>query len=89
MFGGYGFCPGFGGFGYGRFGGGNLIGMGFMVIFLVVLVAAAVYFFRNLTSRTNATTTNNPNALSILQTRYASGEIDTEEFQRRKQEILK
>lgn len=89
MFGGWGACPGFAGFGglYNGYSIGGIIGIAVQIVFLIILVGGLFYLFRYLTGRTKIL--DNNNALSILQARYAKGEIDTEEYQRRKQEILR
>lgn len=80
----------FGMVGYGLGGFGWLAGL----LVLVLLVLGAVYLFRALDrdrpSRTPPAQTPPPprdNALAILRERYARGEIDHDEFQRRKEDL--
>jgi len=52
--------------------------------FLGVIIAVTVFFFRMLTSNRLGETRD---AMEILKERYARGEIDEDEFRRRKQEL--
>lgn len=79
-----GFGNGFGMTGYGM-GFGGLAGL----LLLVLLVVGGVYLFRAL-DRKDATSTpaeakRDDGALQVLRERYARGEIDHDEFQRRKE----
>lgn len=65
-------------------------GMGFgwlgflmMAIFWVAIIAAAVWLFSNLFPQNNQSTLDNESetAVSILQKRYARGEISKEEYE--------
>ena len=56
----------------------------FSIIFLLLLIAGLIWFFRNLSGAGAKPVTS---ALTILEERYARGEIDREEFLRRKGDI--
>ncbi|MDA8442683.1 MAG: SHOCT domain-containing protein [Peptococcaceae bacterium] len=85
MMGGYGYGPGFGGHFMG--GGIGIIGMLFQLVLLAAIVVLGVYLYRRFTSHTTTSAPVSQNALEILKVRYAQGEIDSDEFQRRKQEL--
>jgi putative membrane protein len=64
-----------------------MFGGGMIFIWLAVLVGA--YFFIKFIIEQNAKTREpEDSALAILQRRYANGEIDEEEFQKRKKDIV-
>jgi putative membrane protein len=87
MMGGYGSYAGYGGVGYWWMG---LIMMLVQILFWGGIIFLAFRLFRHLGMRQSiATSTGNNNALDILRERYARGEIDSEEFQRRKEELQK
>lgn len=62
-----------------------LLGPLLTIVLVVLLVALAVPFVRSLGGGSAGPRT--PNARSILDERYARGEIDREEYLRRKQDI--
>ena len=85
--GGWGYGPGI--YANGNFGWiGMLIGMGIQLLFWIVIILIAVKLFRNYSHKTHIGNLSNSSALNILRERYAKGEIDTEEFNRRKQDLL-
>ena len=78
------FCRGFGGYGYGGFGPASSIGyegmflaMGFRMLIFIVLIVLAVKLFKNYTYKSNG-------AMKILDEKFASGEINKEEYLSRK-----
>ena len=74
-----GFGMGFGGFGF-----------LFMAIFWIGIVAAAIWLLGNLFPKNNVTDTANgtpETAVSILQKRYARGEINKEQFEQMRHEV--
>ncbi|AGA68886.1 putative membrane protein (DUF2078) [Desulfitobacterium dichloroeliminans LMG P-21439] len=84
MFGGWG-CSPFWGEG---FWGIGLLGMSINLIFWILLVALIVYLFRKLgTGFRKPAFAGRDDALSILRERFARGEIDSEEYERRKQDL--
>ncbi len=69
------------------FSGGGMMGfgMGFMMIFWVLILIAIVYVILNLGK--NPSTSSKESALEVLKQRYARGEIDKKEFEERKKDI--
>ncbi len=82
---------GFGGYGYGYGPGGfggmwpGLIGMIIQGLFLVALVVLAIYFIRRFSMTTSLHRSSS--ALSILDERFARGEITAEQYQQMKKEL--
>ncbi len=75
--------------GYGGFGGGGLL-MGFLgPVFWLLIIAGIILLVRYLWPTVGATAgrEREGSALEILRERYARGEIDQEEFTRRKQDL--
>jgi putative membrane protein len=85
-------------------GAGSWVGMGFMILFWVLVIVGIIYLVRHLTARPHnsgwqATPPQGPtagpqhtaspksDALRILEERYARGDIDQEEFLRRKADL--
>ena len=63
----------------------------FMMVFWILIIIALVFFIRWLvrsTDRNQSREVNESRALEILKERYARGEIDTEEFEEKKQLLL-
>ena len=84
----------FGGRGFGMHGfAGGLAGGVFMFVFWIALVLLIAVGIRWLVTSTGTTASNRSSAreeqtaLDILSTRYAKGEIDTEEFAERKKAL--
>lgn len=80
------------GFGHGFSVIGQNGWMGFIplvchLIFLVIIIVLAVVFLRRHGAKVRSIQKQNDPALLILRERYALGEIDTEEFERRKQDL--
>lgn len=75
--------------GYGM-GGGYGFGGGFMFLWWIVIIAAVVALVVWLSnSGRMSTSRREKSALDILNERYAQGEIDDEEYQRRKRELTR
>ncbi len=71
------------------FGNGNWMGAG-MWIFWIVLIVIVVLLVRVFAgARTSVPSPRRESPLDILKARYARGEIDDEEFQRRRRELEK
>jgi putative membrane protein len=65
--------------GFGMFGGGGLVGL--------ILIAIILYFlikYLNDNRKVSDTFKKTDNAIDILNERYANGEIDEEEYNKRK-----
>jgi len=67
-----------------HFGYGGAVMTLLMLIFWVAIIALVVWAFRSATRSEQNTTPARPRPLDILETRYARGEIDDEEFERRR-----
>lgn len=77
---------GYGFGGYGAFGGiGMILGMVMQFAFVAVVVLGAIWLFRSVVSQGRGTA--GTEALSILQQRYARGEIGSDEYMRIKKEL--
>jgi putative membrane protein len=75
--------------GYGpSWGWMGLVMMAAQILFWGLLIWFGVTFFRRSSGYTQSEPIQN-NALNILRERYARGEIDTEEFNRRKEDLLR
>lgn len=57
------------------------------IVWIVVVIVAVAYIARDRTIGTNRPPPSTP--LEILQRRYASGDISTEEYRERKAELLR
>ena len=71
--------------------GGMFFGGGFMWIFWIVILIGVVWIIKvvmgNTAGNSNSSTSESP--LEILKKRYANGDIDEEEFNRRRHELEK
>jgi putative membrane protein len=69
--------------------GWGLWGMALMAIFWIVVIVATVLLIRWLTLQSRAPVDGPPedSPLDILKRRYARGEIDREDFERRKKDL--
>jgi putative membrane protein len=88
-YGGWGMGPGMMGWGMG-YGGGWLWTI-LMVIFWIAVIVGIVLLIRWLILSTRTATPNqrqDESAIDILKKRYARGEIDKEEFEQRKKDLL-
>lgn len=73
------------GFGHMMWGGDHgMWGLIGMIVFWGLIIAVAVFAFRALTGLRGS---GERDAMDVLKERYARGEIDDEEFRRRKQEL--
>lgn len=74
--------------GFGMMGGvGGFIMMMLFGILLIGLIFLLIFRGNNSCGTGHHTSVQNNNALEILKSRYAKGEIDTEEFNQRKKEL--
>lgn len=69
--------------GHGWWGGGWLG----MIVFWVLLVLAVAALIKWLSGRDGSTGGDTGTPMQVLKKRYARGEIDTEEFERKKREL--
>ncbi len=71
----------------GQYGSTGLIILACHLIFLIAIIVLAVVLLRRHGSRVRQIQKQNDPALLILRERYALGEIETEEFNQRKQDL--
>ena len=76
--------PGWGLMPWGTAGSGTLLTTLLWVLLLVAVVAAVLYLLTRLVDGRHPT---GPGAVSVLERRYARGEIDDEEFERRRDRL--
>lgn len=91
MMGGWGYGTGIGGYyatGGNGYWWGGILGMAMQLILWVAIIALGVYLFRRYGSRVGVNTSRNGSALDILRERYARGEIDKGEYERRKDDLM-
>jgi len=65
--------------------GGMFFGGGFMLIFWIIIIVALVMLVKYFMTGNTGSQSEGP--LDILKKRYARGEIDKEEFERRRKEL--
>lgn len=73
-------------------GGGMFFGGGFMWIFWIILFVAIIWAVKAAMTGGNSNESNSSNSespMELLRKRYANGEIDEEEFNRRRNELEK
>lgn len=67
-------------------GYGMGFGGGFMWLFWILIIVVVVLLIRSVTVRTPSEATDH--ALEILKERYARGEIEQEEYERKRRELM-
>jgi putative membrane protein len=71
--------------------GGHMMGYGYggglMWLIILLLVGIGVYFLLQVSKSKGSDVSNIETPLDMLKKRYASGEIDTEEFDRKKKDL--
>ena len=71
-------------------GEGHFFGGGFMWIFWILIIAGLFFLFQNIIGGSSGNSSSaNESPLEILKKRYARGEIDEEEYERRRKELEK
>ncbi|HID81113.1 MAG TPA: SHOCT domain-containing protein [Chromatiales bacterium] len=68
---------------------GHWLGGGVMWLFWIVLIVVVLWAVKSAASNENQSTNKQKSAQDILKERYARGEIDEDEFERRKRELKK
>lgn len=70
-------------------GGGMFFGGGFMWIFWILLIVILVVIVKTMinTDNSGGKTLQDKSPMEILKKRYARGEIDEEEFERRRKQL--
>jgi len=67
---------------------GHFFGGGLMWIFWILIIAGIFFIFQNvMKGNSNNASSDKESPLDILKKRYARGEIDEEEFERRRKEL--
>jgi len=69
--------------------GSVFFGGGFMWLFWILIIVVLVIAIKFIADNTTSKKAINESAMDILKQRYALGEIEDEEFARRKKELLK
>jgi putative membrane protein len=72
---------------YGHLGWLEFLPFIFNIIFYIILITLAVIFLRKYGAKVREQQKFNDPALRVLRERYAHGEIDSEEFQRRRHDL--
>lgn len=79
---------------HGDMGVGGWIGMGFMILFWIAIIIGIIYLVRHLVTRPEerdraSTSRENGSSdpLRTLDSRYAAGEIDREEYLQRRKDL--
>ena len=81
----HGFGPGF--MANGQAGWLGLLPLACHLIFMIIIIVLAIVFWKRHAAKVRVMQKQNDPALLILRERYAQGEIDTEEFNRRKEDL--
>jgi len=79
------FCNRFIGYGYGGGGMFLMMGFGFLIFLALIFLAFKLMKGNSPLSSSNNSTFSNNSALNILNERFAKGEINEEEYTKRKQ----
>ncbi len=66
---------------------GHFFGGGFMWIFWVLIIVGIFFVFQNMAKENSGGSADKETPIEILKKRYARGEIDEEEFERRRKEL--
>lgn len=68
---------------------GHFWGGGSMWIFWILIIVGILFVFQSMTKGKSADSVDKETPMEILKARYARGEIDEEEFERRRKELIK
>ncbi|MCK4864604.1 MAG: SHOCT domain-containing protein [Gammaproteobacteria bacterium] len=66
---------------------GHFFGGGFMWIFWILIIAGIFFLFQYAIKGGSGSSLDKETPMEILKKRYARGEIDEEEFERRRKEL--
>ncbi|MFK5914496.1 MAG: SHOCT domain-containing protein [Woeseiaceae bacterium] len=66
---------------------GHFFGGGFMWVFWVLIIVGIFFLFQNMRKGNSGGSDDKETPMEILKKRYARGEIDEEEFERRRKEL--
>lgn len=66
---------------------GHFFGGGFMWIFWVLIIVGIFFLFQNIAKGNSGSSSDNETPMGILKKRYARGEIEEEEYERRRKEL--
>ena len=66
---------------------GHFLGGGFMWILWIVVTVGVFFLIQNVIKGNTKSSYDNETPMEILKKRYAHGEIDEEEFERRRKEL--
>lgn len=78
---------GYSGYGNGGYGWMGMMGMVMPLILGIAIILLGIYVFRRNTSQIHTRTIDNRSGMDILRERYARGEVDSAEYQSRKQDL--
>ena len=62
-------------------------GGGFMWLFWILIIVGIFFIFQNMIKGNSGSSPDKETPMDILKKRYARGEIDEEEFERRRKEL--
>ena len=71
---------GYGGYGWGMMGWGWILGL--------VILVTIIWFIAKVVNQNNMSQSKDKSAIDILKERYARGEIDKDEFDKRKKDLI-
>ncbi len=66
----------------------NWLGAGYLFLFWVLVIVGIIFFVKWLARQGRPAEPKKEDALDILKMRYAKGEINKEEFEQKKKDIL-
>lgn len=66
---------------------GHFFGGGFMWVFWILIIVGIFFVFQNMAKGNSGNSPDKETPMDILKKRYARGEIEEEEFERRRKEL--